>query len=90
MVGVWVGRDDNRSLGNVSGGTAPAKIWRAFTGPALAIDHRPTIMLPYRPPQRRQAAPRPSPFPEEWSDQREAIGELIDAASDLIEELSGR
>ena len=25
---VWVGRDDNRSLGNVTGGTAAAMIWR--------------------------------------------------------------
>ena len=30
VVGVWVGRDDNRSLGKVSGGTVPAEIWRNF------------------------------------------------------------
>src|SRR3712207_8352618 len=36
VVGVWVGRDDNKSLGrSVSGGTAPAQIWRAFMAPAL-------------------------------------------------------
>ena len=28
VVGVWVGRDDNKSLGSISGGTTPARIWR--------------------------------------------------------------
>jgi len=87
VVGVWVGRDDNRSLGDVSGGTAPASIWRAFTGPAISIDHRPTIMLPYEPPERRRAEPRPSPIPEDWSDQSEAIGDIVNAARELIEAL---
>ncbi len=30
VVGVWVGRDDNSSLGRVSGGTVPAQIWHNF------------------------------------------------------------
>ena len=30
VVGVWVGRDDNKSLGKISGGTVPAEIWRNF------------------------------------------------------------
>ncbi len=89
VVGVWIGRDDNRSLGNVSGGTAPASIWRAFTGPAIAIDHRPTIMQPYRPPQPRRPEPRPSPIPEDWNDQGRAIEEIIDAARELIEGFGG-
>ena len=87
VVGVWVGRDDNRSLGNVSGGTAPASIWRAFTGPAIAIDHRPSILLPYQPPQPRRAEPRPSPIPEDWSESGRAIEEIVEAARDLIEGL---
>jgi penicillin-binding protein 1A len=87
VVGVWVGRDDNRSLGNVSGGTAPASIWRAFTGPAIAIDHRPSILLPYQPPQPRRAEPRPSPVPEDWSDGGRAIEDIVDAARELIEGL---
>ncbi len=87
VVGVWVGRDDNRSLGNISGGTAPASIWRAFTGPAIAIDRRPTIVLPYRPPQPRLPEPRQSPIPPDWNDQGRAIEEIIDAARQLIEEL---
>ena len=40
VVGVWVGRDDNKSLGKITGGTAPAQIWRSFMAPALAIDGR--------------------------------------------------
>ena len=87
VVGVWVGRDDNKSLGNVSGGTAPAAIWRAFTGPAIAIDRRPTIVLPYRPPQPRLPEPRHSPIPRDWSDEGRAIEEMIEAARDLIEGL---
>ena len=88
VVGVWVGRDDNRSLGNVSGGTAPASIWRAFTGPALAIDRRPTIALPYRPPVPQPQRPRQSPVPEQWEEGERAIEEIFDAARDLIEQLS--
>ena len=87
VVGVWVGRDDNKSLGNVSGGTAPASIWRAFTGPALAIDGRPTSVLPYRPPQRQLPEPRQSPIPPEWTDQSRAIEDMIDAARELVEGL---
>ena len=87
VVGVWVGRDDNKSLGKVSGGTAPASICRAFTGPALAIDRRSTITLPYRPPQPRLPEPRQSPIPPDWSDQGRAIEEMIDVARDLIEGL---
>ncbi len=87
VVGVWLGRDDNRSLGNVSGGTAPASIWRAFAGPAIAIDRRPTILLPYRPPQPQPPQPRPSPIPRDWSDQSRAIEQMIDAARELIEGL---
>ncbi len=89
VVGVWVGRDDNRSLGNVSGGTAPASIWRAFTGSAIAIDHRPDILLPYRPPQPRLPAPRQSPIPDDWTVDDRAIEQIVDAARELIESFGG-
>lgn len=88
VVGVWVGRDDNKSLGNISGGTAPASIWRAFMQPALGIDHRPAIALPYNPPHPRLPAPRKSPIPDEWNDGGKAIEEIIDAARQLIDGLS--
>ena len=35
IVGVWVGRDDNKSLGKVSGGTVPAQIWHSFMEQAM-------------------------------------------------------
>ena len=59
VVGVWVGRDDDRTLGDVSGGTAPAEIWRSFMGRrwrSTAAGAR----LPYRPPDcvSRSASPR--------------------------------
>jgi penicillin-binding protein 1A len=87
VVGVWVGRDDNRSLGNVSGGTAPAAIWRAFAGPAIAIDRRSTVALPHRPPQPRLPEPRQSPIPRDWTDQGPAIEEIIETARELIDRL---
>jgi penicillin-binding protein 1A len=60
VVGVWIGRDDNRSLGkNVSGGTLPAQIWRSFMAPALSIDGRSASALPsgYRVPRRAPSPP---------------------------------
>ena len=36
VVGVWVGRDDNKPAG-LTGGGAPARIWRDFMGAALNI-----------------------------------------------------
>jgi penicillin-binding protein 1A len=91
VVGVWVGHDDNRSLGKkVSGGTAPASIWRAFAGPALAVDRRPSLVLPYQPPQRRLPPPRRSPIPQEWEDNGRAIEEIVEAARDLIDSLANQ
>ena len=35
VTAVWVGRDDNTPMRRVSGGGAPAEIWRGFMAPAL-------------------------------------------------------
>jgi penicillin-binding protein 1A len=35
VTGVWVGRDDNGTLGGIAGGGLPARIWRDFMGRAL-------------------------------------------------------
>ncbi|GAA4002081.1 transglycosylase domain-containing protein [Sphingomonas humi] len=64
VVGVWVGRDDNKSLGkNVSGGTLPAQIWRSFMAPALSVDGRGASALPasYRVPRRTPGPNAPQP-----------------------------
>lgn len=41
VVGVWVGNDDNSSLGSVTGGGLPARIWRDFMRGALSIKTAP-------------------------------------------------
>jgi penicillin-binding protein 1A len=83
VVGVWVGRDDNSSLGKVSGGTVPAQIWRNFMASALAIDREPAPNLPraFRP-QRRDSK---SPIPSEWSDGTKDLRELAKQLQDLLE-----
>jgi len=93
VVGVWVGRDDNGSLGKITGGTAPARIWRSFMAPALAVDRRPGPPLPRtfrvpppQPPQRRE---KKSPLPEDWSDRTRGLRELVRQLDDMIED-SGR
>ncbi len=35
VVGVWIGRDDNRPLPGMTGGGLPAQIWRSFMAQAL-------------------------------------------------------
>ncbi|HMI39702.1 MAG TPA: transglycosylase domain-containing protein [Sphingomicrobium sp.] len=87
VVGIWVGRDDNGSLGDVSGGTTPARIWRSFMVPALAVDGR---VGPALPPQfHLPAAPRrerKSPLPDDWSDSTKAIRELFEQIGKLVDD----
>ena len=61
VVGVWVGRDDNKSLGKISGGTVPAQIWRNFMTSALAVDRQrgPELPAEFRRRQRREPSERP-------------------------------
>ena len=91
VVGVWVGRDDNKSLGKITGGTAPARIWRSFMVPALAVDGRAGPSLPFRAPAR-QLPPRrekKSPLPEDWSERTSGLRQLVREIEELIED-SGR
>ena len=94
VVGVWVGRDDNKSLGKkVSGGTAPARIWRNFMVPALSIDGRAGPQLPktFRgaptppPPPRRE---KKSPLPEDWSEATRGWRELVEQIEDMVDDAS--
>jgi penicillin-binding protein 1A len=87
VVGVWVGRDDNKSLGKVSGGTVPAQMWHNFMTSALSVDRRRGPPLPpeFHAPQRRLDSTRKSPLPDDWSDATKdlrdvgnLIGELFD------------
>ena len=77
VVGVWVGRDDNKSLGRVSGGTVPAEIWHNFMTSALAVDRNRGPVLPVD--FHRQAAPKQelqSPLPPEWSNATKPLRDL--------------
>ncbi|WP_106640026.1 transglycosylase domain-containing protein [Allosphingosinicella vermicomposti] len=40
VVGVWVGRDDNKPVSGLAGGGLPARIWRDFMGEALGVDRK--------------------------------------------------
>jgi penicillin-binding protein 1A len=89
VVGVWVGHDDDRTLGKITGGTAPAEIWRRFMGSAIAIDGRRGPPLPpgFRVPERRpEPQERKSPLPDEWSEGGETIRSILEMMERLIDE----
>ena len=83
VVGVWVGRDDNKSLGKITGGTAPARdlaaaSWRRRWRSTAAAARRCRASSACR----SAASPRrerKSPLPEDWSEGGEAIREIVDA-----------
>jgi penicillin-binding protein 1A len=87
VVGVWVGRDDNTSLGKVTGGTVPAQIWRNFMASAVSIDHRRGPPLPpeFRVPERKAEPQKKSPLPDDWSDATKDLRDLADWVGDLID-----
>lgn len=79
VVGVWVGHDDDQSLGKITGGTAPARIWRQFMASALSVDgHKgPELPSQFRVPQRRRdESTRKSPLPEDWSEGTDFLREI--------------
>ena len=82
VVGVWVGRDDNGSLGKISGGTVPAQIWRNFMSSALAIDHErgPELPAQFRAPRREIK----SPLPPDWSDGTKDLRDLAERLKELL------
>ena len=85
VVGVWVGYDDNKSLGNISGGGAPARVFKSFMSAALPIDgaRGPRLPRDFRP--NRPALPdRQTPVPSELDDALEKIAkELVDFFENL-------
>jgi penicillin-binding protein 1A len=89
VVGVWVGRDDDKSLGKVSGGTIPASIWHDFMSSAVSIDQAqgPPLPATYRnrpAPQLARPARHPSPLPDEWSDGTKPLRDLARALQNLL------
>jgi len=86
VVGVWVGRDDNKSLGKVSGGTIPAEIWRSFMSSALAIDRSrgPDLPTEFRRPASQPQRQNKSPLPPEWSNGTKPLRELARQLEELV------
>jgi penicillin-binding protein 1A len=87
VVGVWVGRDDEKSLGRMTGGTVPARIWHNFMVSAVAVDGSGGPALPRD--YRRRSLPPPdrekqSPLPEEWSDPEKVIDRVASILDKLI------
>jgi penicillin-binding protein 1A len=89
VVGVWVGRDDNKSLGKISGGTVPAQLWRNFMSAALAVDRQRGPVLPaeFRRPAPEREKQTKSPLPPEWSD---ATKQFREVAAQIEELFGGR
>ena len=87
VVGVWVGRDDNKSLGKISGGTVPAQIWRNFMTSALAVDGYRGPELPFEArPVRNREEESQSPLPPEWSDRTKRLREAVRRLEELFAE----
>jgi penicillin-binding protein 1A len=68
VAAVWVGKDDATPMRNVTGGGAPAAIWKAFMQAALTRVDAPAI-------------PNGPPMPEGWVPP-DPIGDLIGNAAD--------
>ncbi|MGH6999006.1 MAG: penicillin-binding protein, partial [Phenylobacterium sp.] len=68
VTAVWVGKDNNKPMKRVTGGGAPAGIWRDFMGQAL-------------PRLKVQAIPGGTYEPPPSSD---PIGDLVDGIADAI------
>lgn len=84
VVAVWVGRDDNGSLGKVSGGTVPAQIWHNFMVSALSVDHGAGPAVPSR--YRRQEDRRiQSPLPPEWSNPTKELRRAAEQLRQIFE-----
>ena len=71
VAAVWVGKDDNTAMRRVSGGAAPARIWRDFMGAALPrLNAQPIPGGVIEPPQTTPAA--------------DPIGDLLDGVGGMI------
>lgn len=88
VVGVWVGRDDDKPLGRkVSGGTVPAQIWHNFMVSALAVDGRSGPQLPgdFQIPRTSPKHEKQSPLPEDWSKGAEPLRKVLRELEKLFE-----
>jgi penicillin-binding protein 1A len=56
IVGVWVGNDDNTPMPGVTGGSAPAQIWRSFMADAIGAG-APAPVAPVEPVDQNEVLP---------------------------------
>jgi penicillin-binding protein 1A len=95
VTAVWVGRDDNTPMKRVTGGGAPAEIWRAFMAPVLPhlqAEPIPGGAAPAVQPDLignmlsndAPAQPAPSPIPDEAPQPAAAPPERPDASAPPI------
>lgn len=68
VAAVWVGKDDNKPMARVTGGSSPAAIWRGFMEAAL-----PKLAV--------QAIPNGPPLPEGWIPP-DPVGDLMGQVED--------
>jgi penicillin-binding protein 1A len=86
VVGVWVGRDDNKSLGRVSGGTVPAEIWRNFMTSAIAVDRSrgPALPIEFHRRDTSEDQQLKSPLPPDWSNATKPLRDLFQQIDKLV------
>ena len=82
VVGVWVGRDDDKSLGKVTGGTVPAQIWRSFMSSALAVDRSSGAPVPQRYVEKQERSK--SPLPPEWSNSTKPLRKIAQRLHEIF------
>ncbi|MCJ8190445.1 transglycosylase domain-containing protein [Sphingomicrobium aestuariivivum] len=87
VVGVWVGHDDDRSLGNVSGGTLPAAIFKDFMSRAMRVDgtRGPRLPVDFRP--RRELPPPGMPVPGRGREDRHILRDLAREIEDFLDRI---
>jgi penicillin-binding protein 1A len=58
---VWMGRDDNASMRNITGGIGPADLWHTYM--AKALKRVPKLAIPVGPPPPPPPLPAPGLMP---------------------------
>ena len=85
VTAVWVGRDDNTPMKRVTGGGAPAEIWRGFIFVNIDLDAKPLIEL-LRPVEERFRSAGIVALPPQDLGADQRVERLLHGALFLIEQ----